>query len=156
MRDKDTHDSPDGAAAGDDESPVAETDGGTVSQAAQEHQQTDYLDSEVNLLRPSTQFMRDHLKLVWGSFIAWILATWGPVVATFLAPGTMTSLTILGFPAHYFMVAFFAPTSSLVLAAIYAHRRDKLDEKYGINTSRTTETTSGPEEAAATDGGVNE
>jgi putative solute:sodium symporter small subunit len=154
MRDKDTHDTTDGT--GTDDGPVAEPDGGTVSQAAQEHQQTDYLDSEVNLLRPSTRFMRDHLKLVWGSFIAWILATWGPVTATFLAPETMTSLSILGFPAHYFLVGFFAPTSSLVLAAIYAHRRDKLDEKYGIDTSRTTETPSGPEEAAATDGGVNE
>ena len=148
MTDKNTHDSTD--------APVAETDGGTVTQAAQNHRETDYLDSEVNLLRPSTAFMRDHLKLVWGSFVVWILTTWGPVTATFLAPETMTSLTLLGFPAHYFMVAFFAPTSSLVLAAIYAHRRDKLDEKYGIDTARTTESPTGAEEAAATDGGVTE
>ncbi|RXK51203.1 DUF4212 domain-containing protein [Halorientalis pallida] len=155
MTDKDTHDSTDGTATGD-AAPVAETDGGTITKAAEDHRQTDYLDSEVNLLRPSTRFMRDHLKLVWGSFIAWILATWGPVTATFLAPETMTSLSILGFPLHYFMVGFFAPTSSLILAAIYAHRRDKLDEKYGINTSSRAETPSGPEDAAATDGGVDE
>ncbi len=155
MTDKNTHDSTDSAATGN-ESPVAETDGGTATQATRDHQRTDYLDSEVNLLKPSTTFMRDHLKLVWGSFVAWILATWGPVTATFLAPETMTSLSILGFPAHYFLVGFFAPTSSLVLAAIYAHRRDKLDEKYGINTTSMSEAPSGADEAAATDGGIQE
>ncbi|WP_299263472.1 DUF4212 domain-containing protein [Halorientalis sp.] len=156
MTEKDTHNSTDRAAAGDDDAPVAETDGGTVTQAAQAHRQTDYLDSEVNLLKPSTRFMRDHLKLVWGSFIAWVLTTWGPVTATFLAPEMMTSFSILGFPAHYFMVGFLAPTSSLVLAAIYANRRDKLDEKYGINTATVTEAPSGADEATATDGGVQE
>jgi len=154
MREKNTHDSPDGAATGDDGSPVAETDGGTVTQAAQEHQQTNYLEKEVNLLKPSTQFMRDHLKLVWGTFIVWILTTWAPVTLTFVAPGTMTSLTILGFPAHYFMVAFFTPTASLILALFYSWRRDKLDEKYGIDTD-TAAGTSAPD-AAATDGGVDE
>ena len=134
-----------------DDSAVA-TDGG----AASAHETTDYLDARINLLSPSTGFMRDHLKLVWGSFIVWILTTWGPVVATFVATDTMTALSIIGFPAHYFMVAFFAPTSSLVLAAIYAHRRDKLDERYGIDTSSRSETPSGAEEAAATDGGVTE
>jgi len=128
-----------------------QTDGGMA-----EADRADYLDVEINLLSPSTGFMRDHLKLVWGSFIVWILTTWGPVVATFVATDTMTSLSIIGFPAHYFMVAFFAPTSSLVLAAIYAHRRDKLDERYGIDTSSRSETPSGAEEAAATDGGVTE
>ena len=136
---------------------AVDTDGGTITGAAQHHRDTDYLNREVNLLKPSTPFMRDHLKLVWGSFAVWILATWGPVVATFLAPSTMTSLTILGFPAHYFTVALFAPTSSLVLAAIYARRRDKLDEKYGIDTTAPTGTaSSGSGERAATDGGVNE
>lgn len=153
MTDKDTHDSTDGAATGD-EPPVAETDGGTVTQAAKDHRQTDYLDREVNLLKPSTPFMRDHLKLVWASFIVWVLTTWAPVTATFLATETMTSLTILGFPAHYFMVAFFTPTASLLLALVYSWRRDKLDEKYGIDTETATGT-SAPD-AAATDGGVDE
>lgn len=128
----------------------AVTDGGTVEPGEQ------YLDAEVNLLRPSTGFMRDHLKLVWASFVAWLIATWGPVTATFLAPETMTSLTIIGFPGHYFLVGFMAPTSSLILAAIYAHRRDKLDERYGIDTGTTSETQPTSDEAAATDGGVAE
>ncbi|WP_436901490.1 DUF4212 domain-containing protein [Halovenus halobia] len=128
----------------------AVTDGGTAEPGEQ------YLDAEVNLLSPSTGFMRDHLKLVWASFLVWILVTWGPVTATFLAPETMTSLSIIGFPAHYFLVGFMAPTSSLILAAIYAHRRDKLDEQYGVDTGSTTETPSGTDEAAATDGGVAE
>jgi putative solute:sodium symporter small subunit len=128
-----------------------QTDGGVA-----DTERDDYLDVEINLLRPSTDFMRDHLKLVWTSFIVWIIATWGPVTATYLATDTMTSASIIGFPAHYFTVAFLAPTSSLVLAAIYAHRRDKLDEKYGVDTSSRSETPSGTEEAAATDGGVAE
>jgi len=129
------------------------TDGGTANMG---EEPVDYLDVRINLLSPSTGFMRDHLKLVWGSFIAWVITTWGPVTATFLAPDTMTSLSILGFPGHYFLVAFLAPTSSLILAAIYAYRRDKLDEKYGIDTSSRSEAPSGAEDAAATDGGVAE
>ena len=128
----------------------AVTDGGTAEPGDQ------YLDAEVNLLSPSTGFMRDHLKLVWASFVAWLIATWGPVTATFLAPDAMTSLTIIGFPGHYFLVGFLAPTSSLILAAIYAHRRDKLDERYGIDTGATSETQTTSDEAAATDGGVAE
>ncbi|MFD1588963.1 DUF4212 domain-containing protein [Halorientalis brevis] len=148
MTEKNSHESTDDA--------VVETDGGTVTGAAQRHRNTDYLNREVNLLKPSTSFMRDHLKLVWGSFIVWILTTWGPVTATYLAPGAMTSTTFMGFPLHYFMVAFFAPTSSLVLAAVYARQRDKLDEKYGIDTSAPAESASGADEAAATDGGMDE
>jgi len=146
MTEKNSHESTDDS--------VVETDGGTVTGAAQRHRNTDYLNREVNLLKPSTPFMRDHLKLVWGSFLVWILTTWGPVVATYLATDTMTSMTMLGFPAHYFLVAFFAPTSSLVLAAIYSRQRDKLDEKYGIDTSIQTESSSA--DAAATDGGIDE
>ncbi len=134
-----------------DEQPTV-TDGGTATAEPG----TEYLDVKINLLNPGTGFMRDHLKLVWVSFLAWIVATWGPVTATFLAPETMTSLSIIGFPAHYFLVGFMAPTSSLILAAIYAHRRDKLDERYGIDTGATSETPSGSDEAAATDGGVSE
>jgi len=136
----------------DDDADVA-TDGGTANARAEP---VNYLDVRINLLSPSTSFMRDHLKLVWGSFIAWVIVTWGPVIATFLAPDTMASLSILGFPGHYFLVAFVAPTSSLILAAIYAYRRDKLDEKYGIDTSSRSEAPSGAEDAAATDGGVTE
>lgn len=146
MTEKNSHESTDDT--------VVETDGGTVTGAAQRHRDTDYLNREVNLLKPSTPFMRDHLKLVWGSFLVWILTTWGPVLATYFATDTMTSATIIGFPAHYFLVAFFAPTSSLVLAMIYSRRRDKLDEKYGIDTSAPAESSSA--DAAATDGGVNE
>ncbi|MXR51076.1 DUF4212 domain-containing protein [Halovenus sp. WSH3] len=150
MSDSQSHDTTGGTDAeptGGD--PDVVTDGGS-------NEDVDYLDVEINLLRPSTGFMRDHLKLIWGSFIAWVIVTWGPVTATWLATDAMTSASIIGFPAHYFTVAFLAPTGSLVLAAIYANRRDKLDEKYGIGSQSTAETPSGAEEAAATDGGVAE
>lgn len=137
---------------------AVETDGGTVTSAAQDHRDTDYLNREVNLLKPSTPFMRDHLKLVWASFFAWTLLTWGPVVLTYVATESLTmQMPVLGFPLHYFLVAFVTPTSSLVLAMIYARKRDQLDKKYGIDTSAPTEPTTGAdEEAAATDGGVDE
>jgi putative solute:sodium symporter small subunit len=134
---------------------VVETDGGAVAGAPQRHQETDYLNREVNLLKPSTPFMRDHLKLVWTSFLAWVLLTWGPVVLTLLGTDSVTTqMPVLGFPLHYFLVAFVSPTSSLILAAIYSWRRDKLDEKYGIDTSAPSETVETAESATATDGGV--
>ena len=148
MADNDTHDH-DGAATSD-----VETDGGTVSQAAQAHRRTDYLESEVNILRPSTPFMRDHLKLVWGTFLVWVLVVWGPVTATYVAPEAMTTrVPVVGFPLHYLLVALGAPTGSLVLAAVYARARDRLDRKYGIDHETVEARESGGETAAA-DGGV--
>ncbi|WP_340102228.1 DUF4212 domain-containing protein [Salinibaculum salinum] len=144
MTDNDTTEPTDGST--DD----VRTDGGVVSQ----ERSANYLESEVNILSPSTPFMRDHLRVVWGGFIAWLVIVWGPFLATVLATDTMTTqLPVIGFPAHYFLVAFVAPTGSLVLAAIYAKKRDQLDEKYGIDPSEV-ETETGSESAAATDGGV--
>lgn len=135
--------------------PTAKTDGGVADREAE----VDYLETEINILKPNTPFMRDHLKLVWAGFLAWTLLTWGPVTATFLAPELMTQeIPVIQFPAHYFTVAFLAPTSSLVLAFIYSRRRDKLDEKYGIDHGETVDAGSGgggsePEESVAADGG---
>jgi len=132
------------------------SDGGTT-QAAQAHRNTNYLDEEVNLLKPSTPYMRDHLKIVWAGFIAWALIVFGPVTLTAIAPGPMTTtMPVIGFPLHYFLVALGAPTGALVLAAVYARQRDKLDEKYGIDHSGPG--AGAPEadssgEPAATDGG---
>ena len=115
-------------AAGD-----AATDGGVATGAAQQHRQTDYLDSEVNLLNPSTPYMREHLRIVWTGFAIWAVAVFGPVTATYLAPGAMTTpMPIIGFPLHYFLIAIGAPASALILSAWYSKRRDELDEKYGI------------------------
>jgi putative solute:sodium symporter small subunit len=156
MSDKTTHDNQGDTRPSDDGRSV-ETDGGVASTAAQKHEQTDYLNSEVNLLSPSTPFMREHLKLVWGTFIAWALIVWGPVTLTRLAPETMTSITVIGFPLHYFLVAFGAPTGALVLAGIYARQRDKLDDKYGIDPSSVVEESEADTgETTATDGGVDE
>lgn len=138
-----------------DDSQAIETDGGAVGQAAQDHRDTDYLSQEVNLLKPSTPFMREHLKLVWGTFIAWTLIVWGPVTMTRLAPDLMTSTTVLGFPLHYFLVALGAPTGALILSAVYALSRDRLDEKYGIDHS-TAGSESSASGAEATDGGVDQ
>jgi putative solute:sodium symporter small subunit len=140
-----------------DDSPV-ETDGGTVTQATQDHRNTDYLSSEVNILNPSTSFMRDHLRVIWTGFILWAIIVFGPVTLTAIAPDLMTSqMPVLGFPLHYFLVAIGAPSGALILAFWYARRRDALDDKYGIDHGTVGETGGrGGEEAAATDGGVDE
>ena len=133
----------DGGRAADD----AATDGGVAATAAQAHNDTDYLGAEVNILNPSTPYMRDHLRIVWSGFAVWVLAVWGPVTLTYLATDVMTSqMPILQFPLHYFLVAFGAPTSALILAFWYSRKRDALDEKYGIEHG----------DVAATDGGTDE
>ncbi|UVE52458.1 DUF4212 domain-containing protein (plasmid) [Haloferax larsenii] len=126
---------------------------------AAQHEQIEYLDREVNLLKPSTPFMRDHLKVIWAGFIAWAILTFGPPVATYLAPGLMTTqLPGIGFPAHYFAVAVISPTSSLVLAFLYSRKRDQLDHRYGIDhgTAANDAEDAHGGEAAAADGGIAE
>ncbi|MGQ3329374.1 DUF4212 domain-containing protein [Halorubrum sp. FL23] len=146
----------DAATDGGREANDAATDGGVATGAAQKHNDTDYLGAEVNILNPSTPYMRDHLRIVWTGFAIWVIAVWGPVTLTRLAPDTMTnSMPILQFPLHYFLVAFGAPTSALILSFWYSRKRDALDEKYGIEHGTATETTSGAEVAAA-DGGADE
>ena len=150
MEDNDTHDDA-------DESPV-QTDGGAVTQAAQDHRNTDYLNQEVNLLKPSTPFMRDHLRVVWTGFVIWAVIVFGPVTLTVIAPDLMTTtMPVLGFPWHYFLVALGAPTGALLLSVWYARRRDALDEKYGIDPGSVNTGVEGEAEstgdAAATDGG---
>ncbi|WP_058365612.1 DUF4212 domain-containing protein [Haloparvum sedimenti] len=114
------------------------TDGGVASGAAQKHRETDYLGSEVNLLNPSTPYMREHLRIVWTGFAIWAVVVFGPVTATYLAPGAMTTtMPIIGFPLHYFLIAIGAPGGALLLSAWYARRRDELDEKYGIDHGAT-------------------
>lgn len=113
----------------DDGARTAETDGGVAARSTQ----TDYLDARINLFKPSTPFMRDHLKLVWGSFVAWALFVFGPVTATAIAPELMTETMVLGFQLHFFLTALGAPFGALLLAGIYARRRDTLDRKYGIS-----------------------
>ncbi|WP_226040910.1 DUF4212 domain-containing protein [Natrinema sp. DC36] len=147
MPDNNTHDSADKQAA---------TDGGVAGQASQAHRNTDYLNSEVNLLNPSTPFMRDHLRVVWTGFVIWVIAVWGPVTMTYLATDMMTvEMPVLGFPLHYFLVAFGAPTSALILSFWYSRKRDALDAKYGIEHPTIDDETGG-EAAAAADGGVDE
>ncbi len=109
-----------------DEEQVAEADGGAT---------VDYLDTEINIFKPATPFMRDHLRLLWISFALWLLFVFGPVTATYLAPETMTSVTVMGFQLHYFLTAIGAPSGALLLSILYAYRRDKLDDKYGIDHS---------------------
>jgi len=125
------------------------TDGGVAA-----HESTDYLDAEVNIFRPSTPFMRDPLRVIWTMFAAWAVLVFGPVVATYVATDTMTSLTVLGFPLHYFLTAVVSPTGALVLSFVYARKRDSLDAAYGIDHSTEGEDTDAA--TAVADGGIDE
>nr|WP_049988490.1 DUF4212 domain-containing protein [Natrinema salifodinae] len=128
-----------------------------AGQPGQAHRNTDYLNAEVNLLNPSTPFMRDHLRVVWTGFISWAIIVFGPVLLTAAAPGVMTTqIPVIGFPLHYFLVAIVAPGGALVLSAWYARKRDQLDAKYGIDHTAGAGSAGGGEDATAADGGVSE
>lgn len=133
----------------DEEAP---TDIGTDGGVATGRESVDYLDARINIFKPSTPFMRDHLKIVWTMFIAWTILIFGPVTATFIAPDFMTSVTILDFPLHYFLTAIGSPLGALILSFVYARKRDQLDEKYGID--HTTKQTTPDAETVAPDGGI--
>ncbi|NKE35903.1 DUF4212 domain-containing protein [Natronococcus sp. JC468] len=140
----------------DDSRDIA-TDGGLSD--VEREQQIDYMDVEINLLKPATPFMRDHLRIIWTGFAIWVLTTFAPITATRLAPDLMTSqMPLIGFPLHYFLLAIVGPGAALVLSVWYARKRDQIDDKYGIEQGvvEPETTDSVPDDAAATDGGVEE
>jgi putative solute:sodium symporter small subunit len=120
----------------------------------------DYLDVEINLLRPATPFMRDHLKVIWIGALVWACTTFGPITLTRLAPDAMTStMPVLGFPLHYFLIAIGSPSAALLLSVWYARKRDQIDRKYGIEqgvSGGATTAETAEESVAATDGGARE
>ncbi|WP_436347633.1 DUF4212 domain-containing protein [Natronorubrum sp. FCH18a] len=149
MADNNTHNT-------SEESNELQTDGG-VSDVERE-KQIDYLDVEINLLKPATPFMRDHNRIILRGFLIWAVVVFGPITATRLFPDVMTStMPGLGFPLHYFLIAIVGPAGALLLSVWYVRKRDQIDEKYDIEqfagTSREPSETSG-QEPAATDGGV--
>lgn len=117
-----------------------------------EREPVDYLEAEINLFRPATPYMRDHLKVVWSAFVAWLVFVFGPVTATAIAPGLMTDTIVIGFQLHFLLTALGAPFGALLLSVVYAWQRDRLDEKYGISHEKPPEETA-EAAAAATDGG---
>ena len=139
MSDNNTHDT--------DEPEAVETDGGVRTET--------YLDEEINIFKPATPFMRDHLKVIWGSFLLWILVVFGPTTATLLAPDLMTGTTVLGgFPLHFVLTAIFTPLAALLLSVGYAMQRDRLDSKYDISHEVDADAEGeGDSSTVATDGG---
>lgn len=123
---------------------AVETDGGVRTKT--------YLDKEINIFKPATPFMRDHLRVIWLSFIAWIFVVFGPTTATLLAPDLMTGTTVLGgFPLHFLLTAIVTPLGALLLSVAYAMQRDRLDAKYDISHEDEEVTESGS--TVAVDGG---
>ncbi len=125
-----------------------QTDGGvgTVDDGGR----VDYLNEEINLFKPATPFMRDNLKMIFGLFAVWLVFIFGPVTASAINPEFMTETRVLGgYPLNFFLTALVAPAAALVLAAVYAWYRDKLDAKYGVSHDVEEETGT----ATAADGG---
>ncbi|WP_436936421.1 DUF4212 domain-containing protein [Halovenus marina] len=139
----------------EDDAPAAES----MSDVERERE-IDYLDVEINLLRPATPFMRDHLKVIWIGAIVWTCTTFGPITLTRLAPDVMTStMPMIGFPLHYFLIAIGSPSAALLLSVWYARKRDQIDRKYGIEqgvSGGTATAETADESVAATDGGTRE
>ncbi|AFZ71780.1 DUF4212 domain-containing protein [Natronobacterium gregoryi] len=128
-----------------------ETDGGTAT-VSESGQSVEYLEKEINLFKPATPFMRDNLKMIFGLFAVWLVVVFGPAVASYFATDFMFETRVLdGYPLSFFLTAIVAPAGALVLSAVYAWYRDRLDEKYGI--THETEDESGTGTQAATDGG---
>ncbi|AGB38009.1 DUF4212 domain-containing protein [Natronococcus occultus] len=123
----------------DDETPNGET--------------ADYLDSRIHMFKPATPFMRDHLKVIWGLFAVWVLVTFGPVTATWIATDTMTSTQVFGFQLHYFLTALGSPIGVFVLCVAYAWQRDRLDAQYGVSHEVSTEADGDAGQHVAADGG---
>ncbi|WIV67919.1 DUF4212 domain-containing protein [Natrialbaceae archaeon AArc-T1-2] len=110
-----------------------ETDGGTAT-VREGGQTVNYLEKEINLFKPATPFMRDNLKMIFGLFAIWLVAVFGPAVASYMAPEFMFETRVLGgYPLNFFLTAIVSPSAALVLSGIYAWYRDKLDEKYDIS-----------------------
>ncbi|WP_255169999.1 DUF4212 domain-containing protein [Natrononativus amylolyticus] len=125
----------------DSESDV-ETDGGVQTEA--------YLEEEINIFRPATPFMRDHLRVIWLAFFAWILVVFGPVTLALANPSLVTETTVLGgYPLHFFLTAIITPLGALLLSVGYAIQRDRLDDRYGIAHDEAAES----ESTVAADGG---
>jgi putative solute:sodium symporter small subunit len=131
-----------------------DTEDGSPEAEAERHEETDYLEEEVNLFSPSTPFMRDHLSMMKKGFAVWLVLVFAPPVLTFVVPEAMsTTMPVIGFPLHYFLMAVGGPTGTLLLSLWYTRRRDALDEKYGIG-EHAPESGGGREGAeVAADGG---
>jgi putative solute:sodium symporter small subunit len=152
MKDSDTGGEP---TAGTAESPPADDSSGEPVARPDGGQEVEYLDAEINIFSPSTPFMRDHLRIIWSGFVAWLLIVFGPVTLTAIVPGVMTTpIPAIGFPLHYFLVAIGAPGGALLLSLWYARKRDALDEQYGIEHEPANEPDA--DVATAADGGTAE
>lgn len=132
----------------DDDPAETRPDGGTVQTA-------NYLDTRINLFKPQTPFMRDHLKVVWTTFAAWVVIVFGPVTVAAIAPQAADAHRIAGTPTLFMVTAIGIPLGALLLSVFYAWRRDKLDEKYDVEHGQPEPESAGAgdEEPAAADGG---
>lgn len=130
---------------------ATETETQTDRTAAEREAEVDYLNQEISIINPSTPFMRDNLKVIWGTFIVWIFLVFGPVTVAAIAPEAADAARIAGTPALFMMTAIGTPLGALLLAAGYAYQRDRLDEKYGIRHEQGQPTDE--ESATAADGG---
>ena len=149
MADNDTH-GPAERRRGPGDDVDVQPDGGVATG----REPADYLDERINLFRPATPFMRDHLKLIWGTFAAWLVVVFGPVTVAAIAPEAADAHRVAGTPTLFMVTAIGTPLGALLLSVFYAWSRDRLVKKYDVEHGRAA--TDGTDEGAATaaDGGT--
>ncbi|MGG0716172.1 DUF4212 domain-containing protein [Robertmurraya massiliosenegalensis] len=72
-------------------------------------------------------------------FIVWFIVSYGVVL--FAEP--LSSVTIIGFPLHYYMGAQGAVLTFIILLFVNAKLGDKIDQKYGIDESKNEQISTG-------------
>jgi putative solute:sodium symporter small subunit len=73
-------------------------------------------------------YWKENQKLTAILLLIWFLVSYG---AAFIAT-TLNNITIFGFPLGYYMGAQGSLAIFVVLIFYYAHRMNKLDEKYDV------------------------
>lgn len=96
--------------------------------------EVDYMDREINILRPATPFMQANIRMIVVLFVVWAIFVFGPVTASLFFPELMTETRVLGgYPLNFFLTALVAPGAALGLAGVYAWYRDRLDDRFGVD-----------------------
>lgn len=97
----------------------------------------DYLQWEINIFKPASQYMKDYLVSMWITFVLWAVAIFGPPTVLRLTQttpsgiGPLTEATFLGFPLHWFIAALGSTTAALILCLVFTLQLDKLSKRYG-------------------------
>lgn len=93
-------------------------------------------DYRVNFFRPRPGFMRQEVTIIWIMLAGWAVLTFGfqILLAVFQSretgESTLTAMTVLGFPFHYWFTSQFLILWFILLCFLFNVFIDRLNEKY--------------------------